>query len=533
MQLPQPQQRTVRVGHLATNRSEFARIKQKMKIDLNHSTQQELRKLPGIGLVLAQRIVDLRPFNNTTDLQHKVHMLGKRVVASWSNNPKFQVVVKREPSGSDSSKVPASTRDHYRSLKLQVLSITALVVLIVACSISNIEFVVINLDCLQDSDCGVDERCLPEKTRAFPINKQIKTISRFGVDIVVDGSLLSRLIKQHQLELGRICKSTKQGELEPDYLSENYRIIERLGSGSYGSISRVLHKQSNNTYALKMMSKALDKHMQQRRFDNEVHVLKRLGKHSNVVSFIESFETEQAFVIVTELCTEGTLAQHVSAAWVLSEQESATIFRDVLQGLKHLHDHDFVHGDICNENLMLTEVDGRWVVKIIDFGSSQYINASRVDARVTGWIRDLGRSTSAPEISSRQMTWGMLFKSDMFTLVNCIVPTVSGLQPPNLGLSSLYHDFIARLLERNVTRRMSCEEALQHEWIEQYAVQQAANRSIVELRQRQKGVAVFGIRMTPILFQLFSVLSWLLCISVAGCVFSIVNKLLLYFNFDF
>ena len=39
------------------------------KLDVNNATRKELERLPGIGPVLAQRIIDARPMKSANDLQ--------------------------------------------------------------------------------------------------------------------------------------------------------------------------------------------------------------------------------------------------------------------------------------------------------------------------------------------------------------------------------------------------------------------------------------------------------------------------------
>ena len=47
------------------------------KIDVNNATRKELETIPGIGPVMAQRIIDARPFQSANDLQ-RVDGIGKK-----------------------------------------------------------------------------------------------------------------------------------------------------------------------------------------------------------------------------------------------------------------------------------------------------------------------------------------------------------------------------------------------------------------------------------------------------------------------
>ena len=47
------------------------------KFDINMVTEKELRLIPGIGPVMARRIIDARPFRSADDLK-KVNGIGDR-----------------------------------------------------------------------------------------------------------------------------------------------------------------------------------------------------------------------------------------------------------------------------------------------------------------------------------------------------------------------------------------------------------------------------------------------------------------------
>jgi competence ComEA-like helix-hairpin-helix protein len=47
------------------------------KLDINTATEKELRLIPGIGPVMARRIIDARPFRTADDLK-KVNGIGDK-----------------------------------------------------------------------------------------------------------------------------------------------------------------------------------------------------------------------------------------------------------------------------------------------------------------------------------------------------------------------------------------------------------------------------------------------------------------------
>ncbi len=83
-------------------------------------------------------------------------------------------------------------------------------------------------------------------------------------------------------------------------------------------------------------------------FENEVKVHSKLD-HQNIVKFIAGFASLESYHIITELCTGGEVFDRVVSHKRFSESVATVIVKQMLLGLKHCHDNNFVHRDLSME----------------------------------------------------------------------------------------------------------------------------------------------------------------------------------------
>ncbi|KAI7885905.1 kinase-like protein [Lichtheimia hyalospora FSU 10163] len=106
-----------------------------------------------------------------------------------------------------------------------------------------------------------------------------------------------------------------------------------------------------------------------KRMHNEYCISKTVSNHRNVVKTLDLVLDEQnRWCTIMEYCSGGDLFTLLRArATPIPIMEQACLFKQLLLGLQHLHQHGIAHRDIKPENLILT---AGGTLKIADFGTS-------------------------------------------------------------------------------------------------------------------------------------------------------------------
>ncbi|SAL96749.1 hypothetical protein [Absidia glauca] len=118
------------------------------------------------------------------------------------------------------------------------------------------------------------------------------------------------------------------GDVYPPELLADYEVTKTtLGVGSFAVVKECIHRESKKSYALKI-------------------ILKKVIA-GNV----------DAVYIITDLASGGELFQQLLDKGFYSERDAANLIRQILEGIKYLHDYDIVHRDIKPENLLFATKD--------------------------------------------------------------------------------------------------------------------------------------------------------------------------------
>ena len=170
----------------------------------------------------------------------------------------------------------------------------------------------------------------------------------------------------------------------PKPLSESVVLSETLlGAGAFGAVYLGIHEETGEMIAVKKVTlgppcDATAKQIEQ--LAGEIRLMKALD-HPNVVKYLHAQRKDTDLYIYMEYLSGGSLASVLSKFQTLGEKVVRIYMRQVLEGLKYLHQKNIVHRDIKPDNILLTP---QGTAKISDFGTSREFSDGKNLLTVTG-----------------------------------------------------------------------------------------------------------------------------------------------------
>ncbi|HPF69392.1 MAG TPA: serine/threonine-protein kinase [Candidatus Krumholzibacteria bacterium] len=153
-----------------------------------------------------------------------------------------------------------------------------------------------------------------------------------------------------------------------------YRLVEPIGEGGMGQVFKAEQTAPiRRTVALKVVKRGMDTEEFVARFASERQAL-ALMDHPCIAKVFDAGATPRGRPYFVMEYVDGVPLTDYCDAKRLSLRQRIELFIHVCEGVQHAHQKAIIHRDLKPSNVLVAEVDGQPLPKIIDFGVAKAID---------------------------------------------------------------------------------------------------------------------------------------------------------------
>ena len=269
-------------------------------------------------------------------------------------------------------------------------------------------------------------------------------------------------------------------------LLEIYDIKQKLGKGKFGLVKLGINKETKQKVAVKIMNKNNMDSSDLELVRTEIEILK-ICQHPYIIKLYDIFENVDYIYIIMEYCSGGDLFSFLKKRdFQLKEEKVVVIIYKLCKAVYYVHSYGIAHRDIKPENVLITSEDEDADVRLMDFGLSKIVGPNQKCTEPYGTL-----TYCAPEIivdkpylktvdswSLGVMTYLMLSGSLPFAgknekeIAKAVVYNKVDFnrKPIWKEISKEAKDFITKLLEKDLKKRIDMKNALEHPWFKKFGL---------------------------------------------------------------
>jgi hypothetical protein len=205
---------------------------------------------------------------------------------------------------------------------------------------------------------------------------------------------------------------------EPGDRIGRYKLLQEIGEGGAGVVYLAEQEQPvRRRVALKIIKLGMDTRQMVARFEAERQAL-ALMDHPYIAKVFDAGATESGRPYFVMELVSGVKITDYCDQHRCSTRQRLELFTQVCQAVQHAHQKGIIHRDLKPSNVLVTELDGVALPKIIDFGIARSATGQRLTDKTvfTAFAQFLG---TPAYMSPEQMGLGELDidpRSDIYSL---------------------------------------------------------------------------------------------------------------------
>ncbi|MGZ4973225.1 MAG: protein kinase domain-containing protein, partial [Limisphaerales bacterium] len=210
-----------------------------------------------------------------------------------------------------------------------------------------------------------------------------------------------------------------------------YTLLKQIGEGGCGIVHLAEQEEPvRRQVALKIIKLGLDTRSVIARFEAERQAL-ALMDHPHIAKVFDAGATDTGRPYFVMELVRGVKITEYCDQQKLSTRQRLDLFILVCQAIQHAHQKGIIHRDIKPSNVLVTELDGKAVPKIIDFGIAKATSGQRLsdETLFTAFEQFLG---TPAYMSPEQADLGGVdidTRTDVYSLGVLLYELITG-QPP-------------------------------------------------------------------------------------------------------
>ncbi|HVS31374.1 MAG TPA: BREX system ATP-binding domain-containing protein, partial [Thermoanaerobaculia bacterium] len=207
-------------------------------------------------------------------------------------------------------------------------------------------------------------------------------------------------------------------------LGKRYEITGELGRGGMGVVYRARDPLLNREVAVKLVSPGFLTPQAEERFQREAQMVAQMD-HPAIVPIFDIGEHEGSLFFLMPVIKGDNLRAFLRA----SPRRLGDIIDIAIQaaeGLEYSHARGVIHRDIKPENIMVSEEEGSFRVRIMDFGLAKGSSDQRLTR--TGTLVGTVAYFSPEQVVSKEVD----HRSDIYSLGTVLYEAIAG-EPPFTG----------------------------------------------------------------------------------------------------